>query len=66
MLGNYLKSIEGVAAYPIISLFVFFIFFLVIVIWVLKVDRNYINRMKNLPLDSTDISNEKSTGENNV
>ena len=60
MFSNYLKSIEGVGIYPLFSLLVFFIFFIVIVIWVIKVDKKYIDKMSNLPLDLKGNNNYKS------
>jgi cytochrome c oxidase cbb3-type subunit IV len=54
MIKNVLNGIEGVDVYPIISLFIFVPFFLGLIWWVIKVDKNYIDKLKNLPLDSTD------------
>jgi len=51
MIKNILQSIEGVAVWPIVSLSIFFIFFIVLTIWVVGVDKRYINKMKQLPMD---------------
>ena len=66
MIRNYLQSIEGVEIYPLISLLVFVIFFVVILVWMLKVDKNYINKMEKLPLDSNNNRNLNSTGDTDV
>ena len=50
---NYLQSIAGVGIFPMISLIMFFIFFTVLVIWAIKVDKTYISDMKNIPLDNS-------------
>ncbi len=63
MIRNYLESIEGVEIYPLISLIVFVIFFVVMLVWMLKIDKNYINEMEQLPLDSNKNKNLNSTGE---
>lgn len=63
MIRNYLQAIEGVEIYPLISLIVFVIFFVVILIWMLKMDKNYIDEMKQLPLNPTSNRNLNSTGE---
>ncbi|MFA3782305.1 cbb3-type cytochrome c oxidase subunit 3 [Melioribacteraceae bacterium 4301-Me] len=52
MFNNYLTSIEGVSIYPVISLVLFFVIFSVIVIWALKLDKKYINKMESLPLEN--------------
>lgn len=57
MFSNYLKSIEGVGIYPLFSLLVFFIFFVVIIVWLVKVDKKYITKMSNLPLDLKENNN---------
>ena len=64
MIRNYLQSIEGIEIYPLISLVVFVIFFIVIFVWILKIDKNYIKEMKELPLDQDD-RNLNLTGEKN-
>ncbi|MGB5850303.1 MAG: cbb3-type cytochrome c oxidase subunit 3 [Ignavibacteriaceae bacterium] len=66
MIRNYLQSIEGVEIYPLISLIVFVIFFVVMLVWMLKIDKNYINEMEQLPLDSNNNKNLNSTGETDV
>ena len=63
MIRNYLQTIEGVEIYPLISLIIFVIFFVVMLVWMLKVDKNYIKEMEQLPLDSNNNRNLISTGE---
>jgi len=65
MIRNLLQSIEGVEIYPLISLVVFIIFFLVILVWMFKIDKNYIKEMEQLPLDSNNNRNLNSTGNTN-
>ncbi len=48
---NYLESIAGVSIYPLISLILFFVFFSAVTFYVIKADKNYINRAKNIPLE---------------
>jgi cbb3-type cytochrome oxidase subunit 3 len=63
MIKDYLQGINGVEIYPIISLIVFIVFFAAIIIWLFKVDKKYIKKMENLPLDKNEESNINSTGE---
>lgn len=48
---NYLESIAGIAIFPLISLSIFFIFFSILVIYVVKAKKEHITELKNIPLD---------------
>jgi cbb3-type cytochrome oxidase subunit 3 len=50
MKKEILSSIENIEIYPIISLLIFVTFFVGMFIWVIKVDKKYINHMKDMPL----------------
>ena len=49
---NYLEGITGVGIYPLTSLLLFFAFFSVLTIWVIKADKKLLKKMENLPLQS--------------
>jgi hypothetical protein len=49
---NHMESIVGIEIYPIISLLIFFIFFVVLFYWVLTAKKDYITTVSNLPLDN--------------
>jgi cytochrome c oxidase cbb3-type subunit 4 len=49
---NYLKAIAGIEIYPLISLLLFFTFFIGLTIWVIKANKSYIKKMENLPLEN--------------
>lgn len=51
---NTLEQIGGVEIYPIISLLIFFILFSAVIYLVLTSKKEYIDEMKNLPLDDDD------------
>lgn len=48
--GN-LTSIDGIEIFPIISLIIFFTFFVGLGIYILKADRKKIEEIKRIPLD---------------
>ncbi|QQR98321.1 MAG: CcoQ/FixQ family Cbb3-type cytochrome c oxidase assembly chaperone [Sphingobacteriales bacterium] len=50
---NYLESISGVGIFPLFSLLVFFSFFLMCVIYVIRADDNVMDEMKNIPLEES-------------
>jgi len=54
---HYLESISGIAIYPMISLSLFFLFFVALTIWALTVNKEHINEMKNIPFEKSN-SNE--------
>jgi cbb3-type cytochrome oxidase subunit 3 len=54
---NYMESIDGIEVYPIISLLIFFIFFVVLFWWVFTANKEYIDTVSNLPLDNQNQDN---------
>jgi len=51
---NYLESIADVSIYPMISLFLFFVFFSLLIIYVAKTDKKHIDELSNIPLDKNE------------
>lgn len=41
----------GIEIYPLISLLIFFIFFTVLIVWVMRSDKEYISSMAEMPLE---------------
>lgn len=62
---NYLESIAGVGVFPLVSLCIFFSFFVILSIWALKVSKEHLDEMKNIPFTSsahqTNSPNEKGS-----
>ncbi|KGL61700.1 cytochrome c oxidase subunit IV [Polaribacter sp. Hel1_85] len=48
---NHMESITGIEIYPLISLIIFFTFFVALFWWVLTAKKEYINKVSNLPFD---------------
>jgi hypothetical protein len=51
MYKEVLQSIKGADVYGIISLIIFIASFIVITIKILRMDKSYLNKMKQLPLE---------------
>jgi hypothetical protein len=49
---NHMDSIAGIEIYPIISLLIFFTFFVVLFWWVFTAKKDYIKKVSNLPLEN--------------
>jgi hypothetical protein len=49
---NYMDSISGIEIYPIISMLIFFSFFMVLFWWVFTAKKDYIETVSNIPLDN--------------
>ncbi|MEY8848853.1 CcoQ/FixQ family Cbb3-type cytochrome c oxidase assembly chaperone [Psychroserpens sp. XS_ASV72] len=49
---NHMETITGVEIYPVISLLIFFSFFVILFWWVITAKKDYINKVSNLPLDN--------------
>tara|TARA_R110002074_G_scaffold187196_13_gene352855 strand:+ start:2243 stop:2431 length:189 start_codon:yes stop_codon:yes gene_type:complete len=48
---NHMESITGIEIYPLISLLIFFTFFVVLFWWVFTAKKEYINTVSQLPLN---------------
>ncbi len=58
MFKHYFEQVNNVAIWPIISLTIFFVFFLGLVIYVTRIRKDYIKHMEDLPLrDGIDEQN---------
>jgi len=64
MFSNYLTSIKDVEIFPVISLMIFFAVFVFVLIKVIKMDKTYINKMGNLPLENDDELKNKTENKN--
>jgi len=51
---HYLETIAGVDIFPMFSLVVFFVFFIILLWYVIAADKNEIQMLKNLPLDQVE------------
>ena len=54
MFKYYFDQIENVERGPVISLIIFFTFFIALLFWLWKMDKKHINKMKNMPLENND------------
>lgn len=55
--GN-LENIDQVQIYPIISLLIFFIFFMALFYWVITAKKEYIKEVSNIPLELDEIDKD--------
>ena len=59
MFKYYFEQVNNVEVWPIISLIIFITFFIGLLVWVVKVDKKYIQDMSNLPVEE-DAKNNKN------
>jgi len=51
---QHMETIEGVANYPMVSLLIFFVFFVLLSWWVATASKDHVREMEELPLDEND------------
>jgi cytochrome c oxidase cbb3-type subunit IV len=51
---NYLQSITGIGIYPLIALFIFVLFFLIVTIYLIKGSKSHFERLSKIPLGAID------------
>ena len=49
---GHMETIDGVEVYPMISLLIFFIFFVALFYWVFTTRKDYLKEVSNLPLET--------------
>ena len=58
MYKNILQNIDNIAIWPVVSFVIFFVFFICLLWWVFSVDKGFINKMKELPIDSDNANKQ--------
>jgi len=53
-----METIAGIEIFPLISLIIFFLFFVALIIYVVKADKNRFQEISRLPLESKEDDNE--------
>ncbi|MFZ5554335.1 MAG: CcoQ/FixQ family Cbb3-type cytochrome c oxidase assembly chaperone [Bacteroidota bacterium] len=54
---NYLESISGIGIYPLISFLIFFTFFILLGIYVVKSDKKTMDELSRIPLENEPKNN---------
>lgn len=54
---GHLTSIDGIEIFPIISLVIFFTFFVGMLIYLAKIDNKTVDNIKNIPLEDQEEEN---------
>ena len=50
---HHMETIAGIEIFPLISFVIFFLFFLGLLIWVFRTDKEHIRKMAEMPLGDT-------------
>ncbi|OZV68031.1 CcoQ/FixQ family Cbb3-type cytochrome c oxidase assembly chaperone [Winogradskyella aurantia] len=53
---HHMESITGIEIYPLISLVIFFVFFVILFYWVITAKKDYITKVSNIPLENQNDS----------
>jgi cbb3-type cytochrome oxidase subunit 3 len=61
MFKHYFEQIHGIATMPLISLVIFFTFFLGLAFWVFRANKGYLSTMEALPLEDGSSSDSFPT-----
>ena len=62
MFKHYFNDIQYIEVGPVVGLVIFFVFFIALIYLVVKADKGFINKMKNLPLEDGELPGKsKST-----
>ncbi len=56
---KYAESMDGITIYPMISLVIFFLFFVVLLYYVKRMDKTKVKEISRIPLDEEEILTQK-------
>ncbi len=59
MFKQFISAIPGADVYMVTSFLTFFIFFLLVGLYLMVVDKNHIKQVSNLPLDDSTLTNPR-------
>lgn len=54
---GHMESIAGIEIYPILSLLIFFLFFVALFWWVFTAKKDYISKVEQIPLETDNDQN---------
>jgi len=57
---HHMETIAGIEIYPLISFVIFFVFFIALTIYVLKVDKKLFKDISNIPLNENETDHEQA------
>ena len=57
MYKDVLRSIDDISLFPVIAILIFFVFFLLLGIRVVKMDKKHVSKMAGLPLEEEERTN---------
>lgn len=60
MYKQILEGVKGIELYPILSLLIFVVFFILLGIWVFKARKSYIAKMSRMPLEDGVVDERKN------
>ena len=61
MIKNIVENINGVEMFGIISICLFFTFFIGMLLWATRLKKNYLNSMQQLPLDGGEKTSKQDS-----
>ena len=62
MFKQIFESMSDIGVFGLIAMIFFILIFLGIIYWTIKADKKYLNKMENMPLDSSKINGDINHG----
>lgn len=61
---HHMETIAGIEIFPLISLVIFFVFFIGLTVYVIKADQKRFREISNIPLDANESGHEPEPNHN--
>jgi cbb3-type cytochrome oxidase subunit 3 len=62
MIKQIFESMSAIGTFGLIAMILFILIFIGVIIWTIRVDKKYIRKMENMPLDSSKIDGDTNNG----
>jgi len=62
MFKQIFESMSDIGIFGLIAMIFFFLIFLGIIYWTIRVDKKYLKKMENMPLESSNINGDLNNG----
>jgi len=62
MFKQIFESMSDISIFGMIAMILFILIFIGVIVWVIRADKNYLKKMENMPLDSSNINGDTNHG----
>ncbi len=66
MYKEILRSIEGIASFPVVAILIFFAFFVILLIYVISLEKGKVKHLSHIPLERDETTHTSTHSTNGI